>query len=317
MKNHKPMKPQTTISRIILPAIFLLFAVVVSGQVKVDTIASLKDTSIYIKVKFNEGSSYYGKLIDNKNDTLTMTTEDLGVIRIPYRKISKIEKFEYMQMKNGKLWFPTPLPGRYLFAPSAFTLKAGEGYYQNTWIFLNSFNVGVTDWFSLGGGIEFLTTIGSITNGEFQPTFFITPKVGGKVAKNLRIGGGILYAQVLGDELKLANFYGVVTYGNEDYNVSAGLGWGYSKTPDVEGGFSKKPLITICGTARVSRKLAFVTENWIIPTGESAPSYYPLYSYGIRFLGESTSIDLAFINNRDIVHVLFIGIPFVSFTVKF
>ena len=138
-----------------------------------------------------------------------------------------------------------------------------------------------------------------------------------KLAKNVRIGGGILYAQIVGDELKLANFYGVFTYGNEDYNVTAGLGWGYAKTQDVEGSWSKYPLITISGTARMSRRLAFVSENWFIPAAESGFTYYPLYSYGLRFLGESTSIDLAFINNRDIVRVLFIGIPFVSFTVKF
>lgn len=100
--------------------------------------------------------------------------------------------------------------------------------------------------------------------------------------------------------------------------VSAGIGWGTLKTGSEEAEFQKSPLITISGTARIARKLAFVSENWFIPyTSDGNKKYYPLFSYGLRFFGESLSVDFAFINNKDIVEVLFIGVPYVSFSVKF
>jgi hypothetical protein len=223
-----------------------------------------------------------------------------------------------MDIRKGKYWFPQPMPGRYFYAPSAFTLKPGEGYYQNTMLGLNSVNVGITKWISLGGGIEFFSTIASITAGEFKPTYYITPKIGFEVAKNLRIGTGAIYMQIMVADLQLATVYGVVSYGNPDYNLTVGLGWGYSKFETDEWSSQKSPMITICGTARIGRKIALVTENWLIPdAGNGDFKYYPLYSYGLRFFGETLSVDLAFINNRDIVEALFIGIPFVAFTVKF
>jgi hypothetical protein len=288
----------------------------ISAQFVPDSISHFQDTSSYVNIRFKEGTTYLGKLRYNVHDTIAIQTSDLGLIKIPY---SKIRRIDYVTIRNGKAWFPQPLPGRYFFSPSAFTLRAGEGYYQNTMIALNSFNVGVTNWFSFGGGIEFFTTIGSMSSGEFRPTFYITPKIGFKVAPDLRIGAGVIYLQLLGDEVKLANFYGVVTYGNEDYNITGGVGFGYGKGKDAsKGEWMEKPLITLSGTARMSRKLAFVSENWFVPNmDETGTKYYPIFSYGLRFMGESISVDLLLLNNEDIFHIFFLGIPMVSFTVKF
>ena len=57
-----------------------------------------------------------------------------------------------------------------------------------------------------------------------------------------------------------------------------------------------------------------VTENWLVPSD----GYYGVYSYGIRFMGEKITVDLAFLNNADIASdVLAIGVPYVDFVVKF
>ena len=311
------MKTRTTIYKTILLLVVFASSTAASGQKKIDSLAKFHDTSANVLVKFREGSQYMGKFKENKHDTLTIITTDLGDVRIPYGKIKSVQVLEHLMVKKGKYWFPTPLPGRYYFAPSAFTLAPGEGYYQNTIIVLNSFNVGVTKWFSIGGGIEFLTTIGSITAGEFMPTFYVTPKVGFKVAKNLRLGAGVIYAQVLGNQFRMATGYGLVTYGTPDYNITGGIGLTYSSTEKEEWVWQKNPMITLCGTARLARRLAFISENWIIPGAGKSGAAYAVFSYGLRFMGESMSVDLAFINSKDIVKVLFIGIPFVSFTVKF
>jgi hypothetical protein len=40
-------------------------------------------------------------------------------------------------------------------------------------------------------------------------------------------------------------------------------------------------------------------------------------SYGVRFFGKKLSVDLGFLNNRDLAEALIIGIPYVDFVVKF
>lgn len=309
-----PMKTNSIITGLFMSFFFMMITPVILAQKSGDSIRSLQDTSAYVVLKFFDGASYTGKIRENKNDTITLISNDIGIIRVPYKKIKSAD---YAIIKDGKYWFTSPLPGRYLLGPSAFMLKPGEGYYQNTWVAFNSFNVGITNNISIGGGIEFFTTIVSLTQGDFHPTFFLTPKIGFKVAKDFRVGAGVLYLNVLGGEVSLTTCYGIATYGNTDYNITGGVGWGYGETSGSEGSWQKTPMITISGTARMSRKVAFVSENWFVPEGENGGGYYPIYSYGLRFLGETMCVDLAFINNRDIAKNLFIGIPWVSFTVNF
>lgn len=213
----------------------------------------------------------------------------------------------FLKKKKGWYWFKNPHATRYLFGPSAMNLERGEMYYQNTWLFLNSFNVGVTDHFSIGGGLEFLTTFISLAEGEFNPAFIITPKFGYQVAEKAHAGGGVLLAKFPGSELS-GIAYGVGTLGSLDKNFTGGLGWGF-----IEGSFVLRPVITFSTMLRMSRKTAFVSENWLVPTN----GYYGIFSYGIRFFSENIAVDVALLNNRDIASFLVVGLPFVSFTFKF
>ena len=87
------------------------------------------------------------------------------------------------------------------------------------------------------------------------------------------------------------------------------IGWGF-----FDGDFSNQPFITFSGMTRVSKKAALITENWL---GPDNGNYYGVFSYGVRFFGETISVDLAFINNSDIAEEIIIGIPYVDFVVKF
>ncbi len=232
---------------------------------------------------------------------------------LPTTQIQKKELLSESSIKNNEYWFENPNATRYLFGPSAFNLKKGEGYYQNTMLLLNSFNVGITDYFSIGGGIEFLSTFITLSEGNFNPIIYFTPKVGFSVADNIHVGGGVLIANIpqFGETTNsgLGVLYGLGTYGNLDHNVTATIGWG-----SVDGNSFNKPLITVSGMTRVAKKTALVTENWLIPTDSS---YEPIFSYGVRFFGENIAVDLAFINNWDIAQSLLIGVPYVNFVVKF
>jgi len=277
----------------------------------------------FAKQQFEQNKTYIIELIDNtqfvgyilQNDSLSIVikTETIPKIEIPIQKIKRIEEIIPSRLKNGEYWFPNPNSTRYLFGPSAFTLKKGEGYYQNTYLIVNSFNFGITDHISMGAGLEFISTFGSLASGTFQPIFFITPKIGYQITEKFHAGAGVLYATLPGffDEDNRSSFgiaYGIGTYGTPDHNITGGLGWGF-----FNGEFSDKPIITLSGMTRIGRRVALVTENWIIP----ADDYYGIITYGIRFFGEKMTVDFAFINNGDIAQALILGIPYVDFVVKF
>ena len=101
--------------------------------------------------------------------------------------------------------------------------------------------------------------------------------------------------------------YGVSTFGSEDRNFSAGIGYAYyndevANSPLVLGGFK----------LRLSRGTAFISENYVLPAEEGG-----LVSFGLRFFGERIAGDVGLIRyvGRDDADQG-LGFPFVGLAVK-
>jgi hypothetical protein len=256
------------------------------------------------QVELVDGSEFIGTILSLDSTLLEMKTASIPRIQINVATIKKMHVIENKMMFDGTVGIPNPNTTRYFFAPSAYNLKKGEGYYQNTYLVLNSINYGLTDHFSIGASLELTSTFG--TMGEnWSPIYLITPKFGFEVAKNVNVGAGLLIANMgFTGGLQLA--YGLVTYGNPENNVTLAVSTGWA-----DGTYLKNAPFTLNGMFRIGRHTSFVTENWIIP-GTGA-----LYSYGVRFFGSKIAVDLGFLNNKDIMDILFVGIPYVDFVVKF
>lgn len=226
--------------------------------------------------------------------------------------LSSLSSYYQESVRKRDTWEPNANPYKYLLGNSAIPMNKFTGYYQNVWVFFNNVGFAFTDWFSLSAGFE-LFSLMVPKEGPF--IFTLNPKVSFRVIDNLYLGGNILYVNAVRalDEFSgLGTFNGFATYGNTNYNVTAALGWGW-----VNKEFAKKPVISISGMARVSNRIAFVSENWIIPGVAEDGGYYGVLSYGIRFLSGKSTFDLAFVNNPDISQALFIGIPFLDFVFSF
>ena len=270
------------------------------------------DSSKIFRIKLYDGTVLTGNITGISDNSIVLETDAMGKITISALKVKEIEATESENFKNGEYWFPNPNATRYLFAPSAFNLKKGEGYYQNAYLIVNSANYGITDYFSIGGGFEFLTAFIE----ETSPILFLTPKVGFKLNNKFSVGAGTIagiYPYYTRDE-NIPNskvggiLYGVATYGNLDRNLSVGMGAGY-----MDNEIYDKPILTVNGMVRISPKVALVTENWFIFHEE----IFGIITYGVRFFGEKIAVDLAFANNSDIFGFMFIGIPYVDFVVNF
>ena len=264
--------------------------------------------STFLKIKTIDGSEIYGYYRNANQRHININTENFGKISIAVDNIRDIEEVSENRIRQGHYWFENPNATRYLFSPSAIPLRNGEGYYQNSYLLINMFNVGATDHFSIGGGFELISTFTG------NPTLFITPKLAGQVGENTYLGIGALagihtFSGEGGTDISgLGICYGVATFGNRDNNFTAGLGFGFA-----EGSFQEQPFITLSGMTRFSRKLGFVSENWLIPTD----GYDYAISYALRFMSEKITVDFGFINNKDIAKNIFIGIPYIDFIVKF
>lgn len=272
-------------------------------------------------IHMKDGSTLRGQVIAETNDEVVVRTDNLGEVRLSRDKIDRLEELTDGYYRNGQYWFPNPHSTRYFFAPSALTLKKGEGYYQNTYVFVNSAVMGVTDHFTMGAGF--------VLNPTFRDwqVFFITPKVSFPSQGPVTLGAGLIGVGIFNRaynydyqtntttskiNLDLAGIaYGNVTLGNSEQNATLGLGWAFANEE-----FASSPILNFNYMTRVGRKVGLVTENWLL-IGNSRQSAVGLLSGGVRFFGERTSIDLALWVPAAAGLDTFIAIPYVDFVLKF
>ena len=261
------------------------------------------------KIELLDGTQLTGKILYEHDSIIVLELVDLGELSLHKSKIDKLIPIDAPSSLKKSLWFSNPHATRLLFAPTAIPLKKGEGYYQNIYIVGNMFNYGVLDNLSIGAGFDFITMFGT-PSGEWNPILNFNAKTGFKVHNNVHIGAGAIYVTQL-NNFSAGLPYALGTFGSYNSNFTSGVGWGF-----VDETFEEKPFIMLGGMIRCSEKIWFITENWITPLGENE-QYYLAVSYGLRFSGKRMCVDLAFINSKDIIEALIIGIPYVDFVIKF
>lgn len=268
-------------------------------------IDSTRTENNFVTVTLKDKTVVHGSLIEQTADSIVILVEGQQIVNLNKDKVKSI-KFTDGSKVNDSQWFDNPNASRHFFWPTAFNLKQGEVSYHNISIFLHTLNVGITDWFSMGVGMEFVYTFAT-----GKPVFWLTPKVGFPIGKDWQLGGGAYYVNNvfgIGDLKGIALLYTNTTYGTRDNNVSAGIGYGL-----INGQFSNKPTFMLGGTIRLSKKIGLVTENWFL----AGDKYYPLLTYGVRVMNNTVTLDFGFANSKDIVKISAIGIPFIDFYLHF
>lgn len=260
--------------------------------------------SVY-RIVTKDGNIFIGTLVSENDQEITLQTDQIGRITIQRSDIRKMEQIDPKQVNDGEYWHENPQSTRYLFSTNALGLRKGEGYYQNTWVFFNNVNFGVTDHISLGGGLTptFLFGSGSVP-------VWIMPKVSIPIAnESLHIAAGGLFGGVLGEEnAGMGLVYGTATVGNRDNNLSFGLGYGYA-----DGRWADIPLINVSGMYRLSRNTFFISENYfVIADGET----FGVLSVALRWAPENFAVDFGLLRPTDVGGEL-IGIPWLGVTIPF
>jgi hypothetical protein len=283
--------------------LFLLFSASnVLGQTDTTQIHRELIVGKRIIIETKDGNVLKGIFLGRSKDGIKIQTDNAGEYDVPNDQITWMEVVDE-RMKDENYWFENPNPHSYLIFSSAISPKKGEFSFKNTYLVVNSINYGITDNFSLAAGFEITSALSA------TPTFYVNPKYNFKVNDNIRVGAGALYANVPGANFSgLGIGYGVLTLGNTDNNLTAGIGYGY-----VDKEMANKPVFTLSGMKRFDRRFALVSENWLVPM----ENYYGIYSVGVRYLAQRITVDLALINNPEFASKFILGIPYLNFVINF
>lgn len=258
---------------------------VVAAQSAGPTLTVAADTSMRQLITLRDGSSVLGRITQSWGDSARVESM-AGVLMLRLASVASVRLVRASSIHDGRYWPDDPNATRLFFAPTGRMLKKGEGYLANHWLFLMDGYKGITDRFTLGGAMSLMPTDDFLKNN----VYFISPKVAITQSARVNTAAGVWMgtAPFVNDETNdLTTFgiaYGVATWGGDDGAFTLGGGYGFA-----EGKLARNPMLMVGGTNRLSRRVAFVSENWLMPNTDR-----PVVSAGIRTIGDNVSWDFAF-----------------------
>lgn len=279
----------------------VLFALLLPQKLQ----AQQADSSLY-RIEMKDGNVYIGTIISENDEAILFRSRNIGDIELKKINIKHREKIDPSRLKNGEYWFENPHATRYLFGTNGLSLKKGEGYYQNAWIFFNNLNYGLSENVSVGAGFVpvFLFGVNSLP-------VWIMPKVSIPLrTENLHVAVGGLFGGVIGvdDGFGLGIAYGVVSYGNSDSNVTLGMGLGYAG-----GDWGKNPIFTLSGMHRIKNKLYLISENYFVFVDDESGG---MLSLALRWAPQNFAVDFGLFRPTG-VGGSFIGAPWLGVSIPF
>lgn len=286
-----------------------------------------RDTNLTHVLYLADGSTLVGKLISRDSTSIVFETNG-GMLRVPASRVTQLREIQAAEVRGNEYWFPDANETRLFFAPTGRMLKVNEGYYSNTYLFLQNFAGGLSNHVTLAGGFSMVPTADFLADN----VYYIAPKVGLYNTDKTNVAIGALGGLSPGSDDPYSDrgpqtfgiLYGVATRGGPDGSITAGVGYRFN-----DGQVHRRPLFMAGGSVRASKRVSLVTENyawWTRDYDYSCVTYpcsqarerlrpHVLYSYGLRFMGEKLSTDFALWKSNEME--VFPGIPYVAFAVKF
>ena len=252
------------------------------------------DSNVVLHLR--DGSVVYGRLVRLDADSVIVLSAAgrLAIGRASVREVRDAGAAHHKADGSVEYWFPNPHASRLYFAPTGRTLKQGEGYFADHDIVVGSIAEGITDRITIGGGGFLLPD---------SRAWFVTPKVGVVQGDDFNLAVGAL---VGGWGTAQTGSIGYVsgTLGGTDRSLTLAVARSFNGSTPITG-----EVVMAGGEVRFARRFSFLSENYF-GTNISGGAV----SYGLRFLGERTSVDLLFFNLAR--KPVFPGYPFLGFAVK-
>ncbi len=301
MKNSKELPGIRNASENIALLLFLLVLLLVSGLQQ--ALAQSSPDSVVVEIETQDGNKFTGRLLEENTVSVVILTQSLGKLSFARSAIKRMDRLEVSKIRPDGYWSDNPQATRNFWAPTGYGLKPGEGYYQNVWVLFNQFSVGITRHFSLGVGFVPLFLFGAPSS-----PVWLTPKVSLPLSKDkINLGiGAVIGTSSFGEKGNgFGVIYGSTTFGSRDNNVTFGMGYSYTSVS-----MAKQPIFSLSTLIRTSAKSYFISESYVIPSGNSS---LILIGLGGRKMANRTGIDFGFFipieeNMRTLVALPWLGI---------
>jgi hypothetical protein len=262
--------------------------------------------SLTYYIETNDGNIFTGKILDRDSMNVLFNVDKYGELNILISEIKEMHPLDIKKLKGDKYWYDNPQSSRYFFSTNGYGLKKGEGYYQNVWVLVNSFSVGINDFISIGAGVVPLFLFAG------APTpIWLTPKFSIPISRDkVNLGAGALIGTILGEEnTGFGILYGIATLGSRDKNASLGLGYGFAG-----GEWVKSPVINLNTMLRTGPRGYFISENYFINTAGTTAL---ILSFGGRSIIKKAGLDYGLIIPIISEMGQFIAIPWLGITIPF
>jgi hypothetical protein len=256
------------------------------------------DSVAVIQVRLQDGSQLLGHIVATDDTSLTIETATGLRAMVPLRTVTEWRQLRGQTVK-GVFRRSDPNVSRLFFTATGRTLRAGEAYIADYFIFFPFVAVGFTDRIMAAAGV-------SLIPGIDTQLLYFAPKIGVVKTPRLNIAVGGIFATIP-DEGSVGAAYGAVTAGSEDNAFTLLLAY-----PFGEGIERPRPGVVLGAEARTSNSSKFLAELWSVPDASEVPVLF-----GMRVFGERLAVDFG------LMHVVgadlegFPFLPWVDFVINF
>jgi hypothetical protein len=231
------------------------------------------------ELRLEDGSRLYGHVRSVDGDRFVFETLAGRSMELGVSEVAELRQVRG-RVVSGEFRPADPNATRLFFAPTARSVKKGQGYLGVFEFVIPFIQVGVTDWLSVGGGTPLYVDLGEDLG---ERPFWVTPKIQLHGGRNTQVAAGVFHAFTTSGDGSVGLAYGVVTQGNADDAVTVGLGFGYVRGDS--GDLGTDAVLMLGGEKRIGRHLKLITENYVFSGGG-------VVSGGVRFFGDRLSADL-------------------------
>jgi hypothetical protein len=166
------------------------------------------------RLTLTDESQLFGRVESIDDDSIVFRSIADVVMRVPRASILDL-RTSSGRMVDGTFQPHDPHNNRLMFAPTARSLRRGEGYFGVYYV-LPFVQVGVTDRFSVGGGTPLIF-------GDGAHPVWLTPKMQVLARKRVQAAVGVIHITGI-EDLEAGIAYGVTTVGSDDSAVTIGVG---------------------------------------------------------------------------------------------
>jgi len=228
-----------------------------------------------VRITTNGHETYQGTLYAVLDDRVEIVLANGQIIQLLRSEIDTVVAID--PDAGRRALFQDAATNRLMVMPTGFPMAQGEFHVSDQEIIVVTGSYGVTDWFSVWGGIS---VPGFLLSGRFSA--HLSPSIGASV-------GTFVGVEWIGGSALLLP-YALLSFGEPNRNFTAGGAAVFS----TNGSGFAGAVAAFGGKFAVTPTTAIVSENWLIWTTDSG-AYYPSFNVlglSFRIAGSRLSWDI-------------------------